>query len=40
MITRIMGDLARSLFNLILVVSVVGFLLAGGTAIKIWKNRP
>lgn len=40
MIIRIMSDLTKSVVNMVIVVSVVGFLLAGGCLVKLWRNRP
>jgi hypothetical protein len=40
MIVRIMSDMARFVANMLIVTTVIGFLVAGGVVIKLWRNRP
>ena len=40
MIVRIMSDMARFVANMLIVTAVIGFLVAGGVVIKLWRNRP
>lgn len=40
MIARIATDLAKVLLNTILMIAIVGFLMAGGVMVKLWRNRP
>lgn len=40
MIVRIMSDMARLVANMLIVTAVIGFLVAGGVVIKLWRNRP
>lgn len=40
MIVRIMTDLARFIANAVLLTAVIGFLVAGGVCVKVWRNRP
>ena len=40
MIVRILSDLARVICNAILMTVIVGVLVAGGVAVKLWRNRP
>lgn len=40
MMVRILTDITRSILNMAVVVFVVGFLLAGGCVVKLWRNRP
>lgn len=40
MIVRIMSDVARFCVNMLVVTAVIGFLVAGGVMVKVWRNRP
>ena len=40
MIVRIMTDMARFVANVVILTAVIGFLVAGGVVIKVWRNRP
>ena len=40
MIVRITTDIARFVANVVILTAVIGFLVAGGVVIKVWRNRP
>lgn len=40
MIVRIVSDVARFCVNMLFLTAVIGFLVAGGVALKVWRNRP
>lgn len=40
MIVRILSDIARFCVNMVVLMAVIGFLVAGGVVVKMWRNRP
>lgn len=40
MMVRIATDVARFICNVIVLTAVIGFLVAGGVVVKLWRNRP
>lgn len=40
MMTRILADLAKSVFNMFAAAAIIGVLISGGLLVKILRGRP